>query len=155
YGQVAAKYQADYKTPLPKCQGKTLCYAPCGYTGPQVRAAYEGTTDLDGSGVTVAITDAYAAPTIRSDANRYAKEHGDGAYAPGQYIQTRAAHFPDQKACDPSGWYGEETLDVEAVHAMAPGARIHYYGAASCNDSDLLDTLARVVDDNDSQIVSN
>ena len=27
---------------------------------------------------------------------------------------------PDQ--CDASGWYGEQTLDIEAVHAMAPGA---------------------------------
>ena len=42
YGQVQAKYQADFKTPLPKFDGKTLPYAPCGYTGPQFRAAYEG-----------------------------------------------------------------------------------------------------------------
>jgi subtilase family serine protease len=38
---------------------------------------------------------------------------------------------------------------------MAPGARVHYYGAASCYDDDFLDTLAQVVDDNDSQIVTN
>ncbi|MDT4948005.1 MAG: hypothetical protein QOJ37_600, partial [Pseudonocardiales bacterium] len=42
YGQVAAKYQADFKTPLPKFKGKTLPYAVCGYTGPQLRSAYEG-----------------------------------------------------------------------------------------------------------------
>ncbi len=34
YGQLAAKYKADYKTPLPKFAGKTLPYAVCGYTGP-------------------------------------------------------------------------------------------------------------------------
>ncbi|MEO9139975.1 MAG: S53 family peptidase [Jatrophihabitans sp.] len=155
YGQLKAKYQADYKTPLPAFHGKTLSYAPCGYTGPQFRSAYEGTTTLDGSGVTVAITDAYASPTIFKDANRYASEHGDGSYAAGQYIQTRAPRFTNQKTCGPSGWYGEQTLDVEAIHAMAPGARIHYYGAASCNDADFLDTLAQVVSDNDSQLVSN
>lgn len=155
YGQVKATYQADFKTKLPQYQGKTLPYAPCGYTGPQYRAAYEGSTTLDGSGVTVAITDAYASPTIAADANRYATEHGDGAYAPGQLYQTKPKKFTDQKACDPSGWYGEETLDVEAVHAMAPGAKIHYYASASCNDSDFLDTLAKVVDDNDSTLVSN
>ena len=65
--------------------------------------------------------------------------HGDGAYAKGQLKQTVPATFTHQAACDPSGWYGEETLDVEAVHAMAPGANIHYYGAASCYDEDLLD----------------
>jgi subtilase family serine protease len=155
YGQVKATYQADFKTKLPQFNGKTLSYAPCGYTGPQFRAAYEGTTNLDGTGVTVAITDAYAAPTIAEDAAKYAANHGDGSYAAGQLVQTTATKFTNQKACGPSGWYGEETLDVEAVHAMAPGAKIHYYGAASCNDSDLLDTLAQVVHDGDAQLVSN
>ncbi len=34
YGQIQAKYQADFTTPLPQFNGKTLDYAPCGYTGP-------------------------------------------------------------------------------------------------------------------------
>ncbi len=91
YGQVAAKYKADFKTPLPKFQGKTIPYSPCGYTGPQLRAAYEGSTTLDGSGVTVAITDAYASPTIAADANTYASNHGDGGYAGGQLTQVTPA----------------------------------------------------------------
>jgi subtilase family serine protease len=155
YGQLKATYQADFKTPLPKFQNQTLSYAPCGYTGPQFRAAYEGGTDLDGSGVTVAITDAYAAPTIKKDANTYAEQNGDGSYAPGQFTQTKASKFTHQALCGPSGWYGEETLDVEAVHAMAPGANIHFYGAASCLDPDLLDTLTQVVDDNEASLVTN
>jgi subtilase family serine protease len=155
YGQVKATYQADFHTKLPQFNGQTLAYAPCGYTGPQFRAAYEGSTTLDGSGVTVAITDAYAAPTIAKDATTYAANHGDGSYAPGQLVQTTPAKFTHQAACDPSGWYGEETLDVEAVHAMAPGAKIHYYASASCFDSDFLDTLGQVVDDQDAQLVSN
>ena len=155
YGQVQAKYQADFTTPLPTFNGKVLPYAPCGYTGPQFRAAYEGDTDLDGSGVTVAITDAYAAPTIGQDAETYARNHGDAGYATGQLTQTVPDKFTHQKDCDPSGWYGEETLDVEAVHAMAGGANIKYYASASCFDADFLDTLAKVVDDNEAQLVSN
>jgi subtilase family serine protease len=155
FGQIQAKYQADYSTPLPKFNGKTLPYAPCGYTGPQFRAAYEGSTQLDGSGVTVAITDAYAAPTIASDANTYAENHGDGSYAAGQLSQVVPSKFTHAKDCGPSGWYGEETLDVEAVHAMAPGATIRYYAAASCYDTDFLDTLALVVDENKASLVSN
>ncbi|HKC29771.1 MAG TPA: S53 family peptidase [Jatrophihabitans sp.] len=155
YGQIKAKYKADFQTPLPKFANQTLPYAPCGYTGPQFRAAYEGATTLDGTGVTVAITDAYAAPTIAKDANKYATLNGDGSYAPGQFSETDASKFTNQKLCGPSGWYGEETLDVEAVHAMAPGATIHYYGAASCFDSDLLDTLTQVVDDGTASLVSN
>jgi len=126
YGQVQAKFQADFHTPLPTFKGKVLPYAPCGYTGPQFRAAYEGDTDLDGTGVTVAITDAYAAPTIASDASRYAANHGDASYASGQLTQTLPTHFTHAADCGPSGWYGEETLDVEAVHAMASGSNIKY-----------------------------
>jgi len=155
YGQVPATYEADFSTPLPQFDGKTLAYAPCGYTGPFLRAAYEGGTSLDGAGVTVAITDAYAAPTIAKDAQTYATRNGDGGYAPGQLTQTTASSFTHAAACGPSGWYGEETLDVEAVHAMAPGANIHYYGAASCFDNDLLDSLSQAVIDDSAQLVTN
>jgi len=155
YGQVQAKYQADFHTPLPKYNGKVIPYSPCGYTGPQFRSAYEGDTDLDGTGVTVAITDAYAAPTIAKDAKTYAANHGDAAYAAGQLTQSVPKKFTHEADCNPSGWYGEETLDVEAVHAMASGANIKYYASASCYDDDFLDTLAKVVDDNQAQLVSN
>ncbi len=155
YGQLTAKVQADFKTPLPKFQGKYLPYAICGYTGPQFRAAYEGNTSLDGTGVTVGVVDAYASPTIASDANTYATNHGDGSYVKGQLKQTVPKAFTDQDTCDASGWYGEESLDVEAVHAMARGAKIHYYGAASCNDVDLLKALNKLVNQNDVQLVTN
>ena len=53
---------------------------------------------------------------------QYAERHGDGLAA-GQFAQRLAGRLHAARAqCDPSGWYGEETLDVEAVHAMAPGA---------------------------------
>jgi subtilase family serine protease len=155
YGQLTAKYQADFSTPLPKFNGKYLPYAICGYTGPFFRAAYEQNNSLDGSGVTVAITDAYASPTIVQDAKKYSGRNGDGSYAPGQLTQSNSSTVGNFAQCDPSGWYGEETLDVEAVHAMAPGANIRYYGARSCLDNDLLDSLARVVDEDTASIVTN
>jgi subtilase family serine protease len=155
YGQLSATYQQDYKTKLPKFQGKTLPYAVCGYTGPQYRSAYENNSSLDGSGVTVGIVDAYAAPTIAKDANTYATTHGDGSYAKGQLTQVLPAKFTDQAECGPSGWYGEETLDVEAVHAMAPGANIRFYASSSCNDDDFTTVLQKVVNQDKVQIVSN
>jgi subtilase family serine protease len=157
YGQLLASKEADFKTPLPTLNGKTLPYSVCGYTGPQYRAAYQGANPegLSGAGVTVAITDAYAAPTIAKDAQTYATNHGDGSYAAGQLSQVTPSKYTNQAACDPSGWYGEETLDVEAVHAMAPGANIRYYASASCQDSDFLATLGKVVDENKASIVSN
>ena len=155
YGQVPAKYQADFKTPLPAFDGQTIPYAPCGYQPVQFRAAYEGNSLLTGAGQTVAITDAYAAPTIASDANTYATRHGDPAFGAGQFSQRNAPRFTNQDLCGPTGWYGEETLDVEAVHAMALDAGVVYYGSASCLDQDLADTLRKVVDDNKASIVTN
>jgi subtilase family serine protease len=157
YGQLKATYQADFKTPLPKFKGKTLPFAVCGYTGPQFRAAYEGANPdgLSGAGVTVAVIDAYAAPTIAKDAQTYAARHGDAGYAAGQLTQFVPSSFTHQPLCGPSGWYGEETLDVEAVHAMASDAKIRYYAAQSCLDSDFLDTQTEVVDQNKASIVTN
>ena len=155
YGQVPATAQADGTTPLPTFNGATLPYAVCGYTGPQFRGAYEGATALDGHGVTVAITDAYASTTMAADAATYAARNGDAAYAGGQYTEVVAPRFTHTHECDPAGWSGEQSLDVEAVHAMAQGANIRYYGAASCYDSDLLDTLGQVVDENIAKLVTN
>jgi subtilase family serine protease len=156
YGQIAAKYQADFTTPLPPFKGATLPYAPCGYTGPQFRAAYENNSALNGSGVTVASTLWYNSSTFRQDVNTYATRHGDGAYGPGQLkISLPKGGFNVVDECDPSGVQAEQALDTEAMHAMAPAANIRYYAAASCFDNDLNDALARVVDDNVAKIVSN
>jgi subtilase family serine protease len=155
YGEIPATTQADGTTALPKFNGATLPYAVCGYKGSQFRGAYEGGSTLDGTGVTVAITDAYASSTMTDDASTYAATNGDRAYAPGQYTQVVAKKFTNTHLCDPAGWSGEQTLDVEAVHAMAQGANIRYYGAASCLDADLLDTLGQVVDEDIAQLVTN
>jgi subtilase family serine protease len=156
YGQITARYQADFKTPLPTFQGSYRPYAVCGYVPRQFRGAYgiKG-SGFSGKGVTVAVTDAYAAPTILNDANTYATRHGDPAFESGQFEQTKLGKFRRQKVCDPSGWYGEETLDIEAVHGMARASNVHYYGSRSCFDNDFLDTLARVVDDNEASVVTN
>ncbi|WP_298861726.1 S53 family peptidase [uncultured Microbacterium sp.] len=150
-------------TTLPEFQGASLAYSPCGYTGPQLRAAYEKglTGGYDGSGVTVAITDAYASPTIASDADRYATDTGDKPFAAGQFSQSLPRTYTNVNSnnspyqCDMPGWYGEETLDVEAVHAMAPAANVRYYAAKSCTDPDLLDTFNRINDENLANIVTN
>jgi subtilase family serine protease len=57
-------------------------------------------------------------------------------------------------AQDPQGWYGEETLDVEAVHSMAPDAHIVYVGAPN-NFQDLDAALTHVVDNQLATLVTN
>ena len=85
--------------------------------------------------------------------------NGDAAYAAGQLSQSLPKTFTrvndGQRQCSANGWYGEETLDVEAVHAMAQGAKIRYYASASCYDADFLDTFARINDEAAAQIVTN
>jgi len=160
-------YGEKIATTLPSAYGVKQPYAPCGYTPSQYQGAY-GTAGaiqhgLDGKGVTVAITDAYAAPTILADANAYATRHGQKAFARGQFSQV----FPkggyqygyDDEAngdlCGEQGWYGEETLDVEAVHAMAPAANVLYVAGASCDDPDLLGALNTIVDKKLANIITN
>ncbi len=135
----------------------TLPYAPCGYTPQQIKGAY-GISGYDGSGQTVAIIDAYAAPTILQDVNQWSINRGLPTMKNNQLTQVVAPgtyHHPERGLKqDPQGWYGEETLDVEAVHGMAPGANIVYVGAPN-NFQDLDAALNYVVDKDLAQIVSN
>jgi subtilase family serine protease len=118
----------------------TLPWAPCGYQPGQLRSAYGLDTALrygiDGRGVTVAVVDAFASPTIRRDITEYAKRYDPAhPWARGQYRQIVPPgifQVPADDECDPQGWYGEQTLDVEAVHAMAPGANVLYVGGEDC-----------------------
>ena len=157
YGQVLGDHQADFSTPLPKFRGSFRPYAHCGYTPLEFRTAY-GVADsgLTGKGATVAITDAFAAPTMRFDANKYATRHGDPAFTQAGYTESRPAKaFRNVGLCGGNGWYGEETLDVEAVHAIAPAAHVIFYAARSCTDTDFLESLSRIVDQNKASIVTN
>jgi subtilase family serine protease len=112
---------------------------------------------VDGHGVTVAVLDAFASPTIVNDITTYAHRNDPShPWANGQYSQKAFRPFrlagPNQ--CDASGWYGEQTLDIEAVHAMAPGAKVFFAGAKSCDDGDINDALAFILDNHKSDIVS-
>jgi subtilase family serine protease len=134
-------------------------WVPCGYAGAQLQGAYGMTSAIasgnDGSGVTVAVIDAYASTTIASDVATYSSLHGlpplrrfREIVAPGTYRR------PQNPRQDPEGWSGEETLDVEAVHTMAPGASIVYVGAPN-NYQDLDSALNHVVDQHLADIVTN
>jgi subtilase family serine protease len=158
-----AYYGQKIDTTDPKFQGKALPYAPCGYVPSQVRGAYgvDGTVaaGVNGKGVTVAIVDAYASPTLYSDASTYAKRN-DPAHPllASQFSEQVAPPTPgteDDSVCGASGWYGEQTLDVEAVHAMAPGAHILYVGGADCEDLTLDSSLNSIVAAHSANIVSN
>jgi subtilase family serine protease len=113
----------------------------------------------DGHGVRVGIVDAFASRTIFQDAQEYSMRN-DPAHVlqSSQFSQiVPPGLFRARKSdpCDPQGWYGEETLDVEAVHAMAPGANIVYSGGVSCQDTDIDVALNNLVDGSLVDMVSN
>ena len=52
-----------------------------------------------------------------------------------QDIPQNIYNVSSDEACGPYGWWGEESLDLAAVHGSAPGANILYIGARDCNTS--------------------
>jgi len=155
-GPTSSYYGQKIATNEPTASGSVQPWNIGGYIPRQVRGAYGVTrSGATGAGVTVAIVDAYASPTMQSDANSFARATGDPQFRPGQYRQSLSNQFEFINECGAAGWYGEESLDVEAVHGMAPDANVRYYGAASCTDADLLAPEAQIVNTDAASIVTN
>src|SRR6266513_2247504 len=152
-------YPAGFNAVVPPASATLAPWNVKGHTPAQIKGAY-GIAGYDGTGQTVAIIDAYASPTILQDANQWSQIRlipqfgtaGGGTFtqvvAPGTY------NVKDNRAQSPTGWYGEETLDVESVHGMAPNANVVYVGAPN-NYQDLDAAMNHVVDKHLAQIVSN
>jgi subtilase family serine protease len=118
----------------PTAQRTLKGFVPCdGYNGAQLQKAYgvdqlkPAGGSLPGTGQTVAITDAYGSPTILQDANKFSQVAGLPPLNSSNFTVMEPSGIgnkKESKAQDPLGWQAEVTLDVEAVHAMAPGAKI-------------------------------
>ncbi|MGO9000184.1 MAG: protease pro-enzyme activation domain-containing protein [Polyangiaceae bacterium] len=153
YGQLLdtqdPPFGGGFPSPMP--------YAGCGYKPAQLRQGYGFDTLVregnDGTGQKIAIVDAWTPPTLVQDAQTYfATEDADYPLATSQitlYQGPGTAQPPD------TGWYGESTLDVETVHAMAPGANIAYVGAQSDDDTDLIAAINMIVTKHLATLVSN
>jgi subtilase family serine protease len=120
--------------------GSSIPWLNCGYTPQQMRTAYGvNKVGSTGKGVTVAILDAFASPTLFADGNRYSANHGLPALRRGhnfrQIVPLGIYHVDPNDPCGPQGWWTEQSLDVDAVHGMAPGANIVYVGSMDCGPS--------------------
>jgi subtilase family serine protease len=134
----AGSLYAPYTAPLP--------YDICGYVPAQLRGGYGLNKSVDagdnGSGVGLAIVDAYDSPTLLKNAQEYfSRNDPSHPLASGQFFNDEPATVDDQGECGGSGWYDEQALDVEASHTMAPGADILFVGAQDCQDTSLLAAL--------------
>jgi subtilase family serine protease len=143
-------------TTLPPAYGQTLDYDLCGYVPNQLRAAYGvAGSGLTGKGATIAVVDPGASPTIVQDVNTYMRRHGVQPLRPGQLTQ----YLPSDLASScgtTQAPYGEEHLDFEAAHTMAPDAKLVYV-AMDCADvpATVLDAEGLIVDDHLADIVSD
>jgi len=121
--------------------GAAIPWLDCGYTPLQIRNAYGlSKVNYNGKGVTVAIVDAFASPTLLADANRYAANHALPALKLGvnfsQIIPVGAYNVAAANVANAYGWWTEQSLDMAAVHGAAPGANIVYVGSVD-NDTSL------------------
>jgi subtilase family serine protease len=151
---------------LPTYAGHHPAYAVCGYTPAQLRSAYGvSRLKLTGRRAAVGIVDAYASPSVVADVNHWSRLHGLPKFGPGQFTQhlyPGATSLPEANIgglvdFDPQGWQGEETLDVEAVHAMAPAAKIAYFAGTTAAPADpgLYVAEAEAIEGGEVQVVSN
>ena len=153
-------YGQKIDTTDPAYGGQHLPYAPCGYKPGQLRSAYGvDNVGFGGFGTTVAVVDAFASPTLYADAAEYARRNDPShplqkwQFAEKIFPTNSEAEPPDR--CDAAGWYGEQTLDVEAVHALAPAANILYVGGSDCQDPSLDQALNWIVAGHKADLVSN
>ncbi len=152
WGQKFAK-----KKKAPFAYGQKQPYVPCGYVPKQLQGAYGVGRAIrhgnDGSGQKVAVIDAFHSPTIRRDLRIYSHRHG----LPRLRLRQKIIRGSCKHNCPPDlrqGWWGEETLDLDAVHTMAPGAKILYVAAPNPGPG-LTKSLAWVVDHRAARIVTN
>jgi subtilase family serine protease len=105
-------------------------------TPAQVSQAYGlGASSTTGSGMTIAIVDAYNDPNIQADLAKFDAQYNlptANLTVENQYGQT--TNLP---STDPS-WSLEIALDVEWAHAAAPGAKILLVEANSATTTDLM-----------------
>jgi subtilase family serine protease len=137
--------------------------APGGLSPAQIETYYginsillQGGVVGNGAGQTIAIVDAFDNPNlvsstnpasaafIASDLYKFDAQFGIAQPVAGQFIkesQTGTAVLP--ASGKGTGWIGEEDLDVEWAHALAPAANIILIEAASSSDASLIQTAVK------------
>ncbi len=136
--------------PGPASAGFARCHAwilqplaslsPTGLSPAAIKSAYKFPTSLTaGSGKTVAIVDAYNDPSAAQDLAVYSSQYGlpactraNGCFR--KVNQSGGTTYPRTDA----GWALEISLDVQWVHAIAPGAKILLVEAKSTSISDFM-----------------
>jgi hypothetical protein len=107
------------------------------YSPAQIRHAY-GFDQLtnNGAGQTIAIVDAFDAPTIASDLDTFSRQFGLPTTTSGLFTFSKVFAQGSQPSANAS-WAQETSLDVEWAHAIAPQANIMLVETASASSTNL------------------
>jgi subtilase family serine protease len=118
--------------------------APCAYQPSELQTAYNLTPlyadGLDGRGETIAIVDAYGSITVQNDLATFSQVMG---LPPAKLFVVGKLTESGYSGDANSGWADETTLDVEWVHAIAPGAKIVLVVAPTNSFDDLFAAIAK------------
>jgi subtilase family serine protease len=154
YGQQQATGQPTYPI-LSGDSSTTKPYDPIGYDPAQLRGAY-GVSSMSetGAGVKIGIVDAFDGGLVSQDLDTYSSEFGLPAptYTDLDPALQGETDTMGNELLDPLGWEGEQTLDVEAVHLMAPGASIIYSGATAPLDPNFEQAIVAAAADGAEQV---
>ena len=120
--------------------GPYAASSPSGLSPATIKSVYNfPTSSTAGASKTIAIVDAYDDPNIESDLAVFSNQYGlpacttaNGCFK--KVNQNGGTKYPRSD----SGWSLEIALDVEWVHAIAPGAKILLVEASSNSFSNLL-----------------
>ncbi|MFF4501925.1 putative Ig domain-containing protein [Streptomyces sp. NPDC001401] len=112
--------------------------APSGLSPANLHSAYN-LPSTGGSGLTVAIVDAYNDPNAESDLATYRSTYGLSSCtkASGCFKQVSQTGSTTSLPTNDTGWAGEEALDLDMVSAVCPNCNIILVEANSATDSDL------------------
>ncbi|MFF4257259.1 putative Ig domain-containing protein [Streptomyces sp. NPDC001663] len=112
--------------------------APSGLSPANLHSAYN-LPSTGGSGLTVAVVDAYNDPNAESDLATYRSQYGLSACtkANGCFKQVSQTGSTISLPTNDTGWAGEEALDIDMVSAVCPNCNIILVEANSATDSDL------------------
>ena len=110
--------------------------APSGYAPADLQAAYSLPSDTGGFGRTIAVVDAYDAPTAAADLGVYRSQFGLPACGTGCFTKANQSGGSTMPAFN-AGWATEISLDLDMVSAACPNCQILLVEANSTSLNDI------------------
>ncbi|WP_371669208.1 putative Ig domain-containing protein [Streptomyces sp. NBC_00289] len=133
-----AQRRTDIRQKLAAAVSPDAAAAVSGLSPANLHSAYN-LPSTGGSGLTVAVVDAYNDPNAAADLATYRSQFGLSACtkANGCFKQVGQTGSTTSLPSNDTGWAGEEALDIDMVSAVCPNCNIILVEASSANDSDL------------------